>query len=349
MKEKIPAMEEWQRLYNAAVEFKKLKCWGWMYDDNLFGVQNPEDGEIGFCCIMGNLGEVFALAVYWGEEGLEGYLKIQSGEIDETDPDVLHCQKCLLASFEDRDYLQKEDLQLIKKLGLSFRGRNEWPMFRSYRPGYVPWFLTKKEALFLTAAIEQAIDVALRFREDEGLLTSPGGDEYLIRVPDKIEDIILWEDRWMKPAPLEKTRVSDDRVDKVRIQRIKRDAARTDAIWEIETSFSPTPVREKKERPYFPRMLAVIDHHSTIALDFYMFEISSDTPDFRNHFLSFLEKNGELPQEILIRKDETHQLIAPIASLLKIHVKSVPKLLAFEEFYLSMFDFFRTKMVKKKF
>ena len=343
MKEKTPSMEEWKRLYDAAVEFKKLECWGWMYDDDLFGVQNPEDGEIGYCCIMGNFGEMFAIAVYSGEEGLEGYLKIQSGEIGKTDPDALHYQECLMASFEARAYLQKEDLQLIKKLGLKFRGRNEWPMFRSYRPGYFPWFLTKKEALFLTTAIEQAIDVALRFREDEGLLTSHGEDEYLIRIPDKIGDIILWEDRWMKPAPVEKTRMFDDRVDEVRVQKIKRDAVRTEAIWEIETAFSPTPVREKKERPYFPRMIAVIDHHSTIALDFYMFDISSDASDFRNHFLSFLEKNGKLPQEILIRKEETHQLISPIAAQLKINVRSVSELLAFEEFYYSMFDLFQSK------
>lgn len=343
MKEKTPSREEWQRLYNVAVKFKKLKCWNWMYDNDLFGVQNPDDGEIGYCCILGNLGEVFAINVYLGTEGLEGYLKMQSGEIGETDPDVLHSQKCLMASFEDRDYLQKKDLQLIKKLGLRFRGRKEWPMFRSYRPGYFPWFLTKKEVLFLTTAIEQSINVALRLRKDEGLLRSPGGDEYLIRVPDKTEDIIRWEDRWIKPAPGEKTRVFDDRVDEVRIQKIKREAVRTDAIWEMEIAFSPTPVREKKERPYFPRMLAVVDHLSMMALDFYMFEISSDASEFRNHFLSFLENNGVLPREILIRKDETLQLIAPIVSRLKIQVRPVSKLWAFEEFYHSMFDFFRTK------
>ena len=147
----------------------------------------------------------------------------------------------------------------------------------------------------------------------------------------------------MKPAPVEKTGIFDGRVDEVRVQKIKRDAVRTEAIWEIETAFSPTPVREKKERPYFPRMIAVIDHHSTIALDFYMFDISSDASDFGNHFLGFLEKNGKLPQEILIRKEETHQLISPIAAQLKINVRSVLALLAFEEFYYSMFDFFQPK------
>ena len=339
MKEKKPSMQEWKKVYTVATEFKKLTCWNWMYDDNLFGVLNPEDDEIGYSCIMGNLGEIFAIAVYLGSEGLDGYLKILSGEIGPADLDVAHCQKCLMASFEDRNYLQKEDLQLIKKLGLKFRGRKEWPMFRSYRPGYFPWFLTKEEALFLTTAIEQSIDVALRFQKDKDLLISYNKDEYLIRVPDKTGDIILWEDRWMRPVPMEKNRMLDDRVDEIRIQKIKKKAVRIDAIWEIEMAFSPTPVSEKKERPYFPRMIAVIDQRSIMALDFYMFEISSDTSEFRNHFLSFLEKYWILPQEILIRKDETLQLIEPITSLLKIDVKLVPELLAFEEFYHSMFDY----------
>ena len=81
MKEKTPLMKEWRRLYDVAVEFKKLECWDWMYDDDLFGVQNPDDGEIGYCCIMGNFREMFGIAVYLGADGLDGYLKIQSGEM----------------------------------------------------------------------------------------------------------------------------------------------------------------------------------------------------------------------------------------------------------------------------
>lgn len=338
---KAPSMKEWQRLYDVALEFKKLDCWNWMYDDTLFGVQNPEDGEIGYCCIMGNLGAMFAIAVHLGTDGLEGYFRIQSGETEGTDP-MLASQKCLMASFENRNYLQKEDLQIVKKLGLKLRGRNEWPVFRSYMPGYFPWFLTKNEALFLTTAIEQAMDVVLRFREDDGLLTSPGGDECLVRVPDKTEDIVLWKDRWMSPAPAKKTIIIDDRVDETRIQRIKKKAVSVDAVWEIDIAFAPTPIREKKERPFFPRMFAVMDHHSGFDLDAYLFGISDGTSVFRDHFLSLLEKMGLLLQEILIKNDETLQLLEPITSRLNIKVSQVLKLLAFEEFHDGMFGFFRT-------
>ena len=44
----------------------------------------------------------------------------------------------LQASFEDRNELRDKDRQVIKELGLKFRGRQAWPMFRSYRTGLCP-------------------------------------------------------------------------------------------------------------------------------------------------------------------------------------------------------------------
>ncbi len=164
-------LQEWRDLYEAALEFKKLASWKWMYDSDIFVVQNPVNGEIGYCCIMGTLGEVFGLVVYLGTEGLEGYLKIQSGEIPPDDIDVLHLQKCLSATFKDREFLQKQDLQIIRKVGLKFRGRNSWPLFRSYRPGYHPWYLTNDEVKYLTLALQQVNKICLRFKKDRDMLT----------------------------------------------------------------------------------------------------------------------------------------------------------------------------------
>ena len=66
--DKGSSLMEWKELYTAAVELKKIEPWAWMYDSDIFGVLNPASGEIGYCCIMGALGEVYALAVYLGTE-----------------------------------------------------------------------------------------------------------------------------------------------------------------------------------------------------------------------------------------------------------------------------------------
>ena len=79
MKQIKVEIEDWAELYKAFMEFKELECWYWIFDSDLFGVQNPEDKRTGYCCIMGKLGRYKALALYLGTEGLESYLRICSG------------------------------------------------------------------------------------------------------------------------------------------------------------------------------------------------------------------------------------------------------------------------------
>jgi len=75
---------------------------------------------------------------------------------DEAEPEELDEKimvPLLTMLFVDRDKLWKEDREVIHSLGLRFRGRNAWPLFRSQRAGYAPWLLEKDEVLFLTTAI----------------------------------------------------------------------------------------------------------------------------------------------------------------------------------------------------
>ncbi len=173
MKDLQPSLKEWKALYEAAAEFRKAAPWEWVKETDVFGVRNPKTGEVGYCCLMGELGEMLAMAVYEGTEGLQGYLKIRRGQIKPGNPDALYVQKCLMLSFENKKLLQEDDLEIIDELGLAFRGRNAWPVFRSYKPGYFPWFLNRDEVLYMTIALRQAMDVFIRMKHDAELLNGP--------------------------------------------------------------------------------------------------------------------------------------------------------------------------------
>ena len=338
MNDKPPSIQEWKDLYEAAIQFKKMKCWDWMWDTDLFGVQNPITGEIGYCCVMGGAGEHYALAVYQGSEGLYGYLSLQSG-IKPSLQDILSLQKLLMASFEDRELLQKEDIQLTKKFDLKFSGPDSWPLFRSYLPGYHPWYLTDEEAKYLTLCLWQAIDVSLRFKDDPRKLAPHMGNHYLVRVPKKDKTGLSWRDVWMEPLPLQKGEIIVEPIDEVRLEKIKRRIPNRQGVWEVDYFYYPNPIQEKKDRPYYPYITLWVDQHSGFILSHHLDKPAECMSEFQRNFFKLAEKKKILPREILVKKEETLKLLEPIASELGINIRRVKKLEMLEEAQASMRQF----------
>ncbi|MCR4406687.1 MAG: hypothetical protein NUW24_07175 [Anaerolineae bacterium] len=335
MKETTPTMSDWQALYQAALEFKEIEAWTWMYDSDIFGVQDPVSGEIGYCCIMGALGEMFALAVYLGDEGLRSYIRMAAqpepmGDFIET-MEVALMQKCLMASFGARKELSDVDHQVIKSLGLKFRGKNAWPVFRSYRPACFPWYLTADEAKFLTLVLQQAREVSLRFRENHALLDPPQEDLWFVRVPEKTEQGLVWKDTWLTPTLLEEE-IPVEPVDELRLARFKKGARRVQAVWEVDLFLSPTAVQEEKgERPYYPYMILLVDHESGFVLGSDIVAPGVHLTEFTGRFLTLAERVKCLPVEIWTRKEEIYDLLEPVVSRLGIELYMVDELEALRE------------------
>jgi len=340
MNDKPPSIQEWRDLYDAAMEFKKKECWNWMWDTDIFGVQNPVTGEIGYCCVMGGAGEHFALAVYQGSEGLNGYLELQSGEFYPSLEDMLNLQKLLMASFEDREFLQKEDFKVIKKIGLKFSGPNLWPLFRNYLPGYHPWYLTSEEARYLTLCLRQAIDVSLRFKDDPEMLTPPTENHYLVRVPqkDKIGGL-SWEDRWLKPLPLEKAEFIVEPIDTDRLEEIKNRIPNGQGVWEVDFFYYSQPIKEKEGRPFYPYVTLWVEHHSGFILKHHLAKPAECISEFQGQLLKLAENYKSLPQEILVKKEEAFKLLEPITSELGIKLRRVKRLKMLEDAQASMSKF----------
>ncbi len=327
MEESKPILNEWKALYEAAIELRKIAPWKWMRENDIFGVQNPQNGEIGYCCIMGELGEFLAMSVYLGSDGLAGYLKLQYGEIKPEDPDTLYIQDCLMVSYENKNFIEKEDMRIIKELGLQFKGRKTWPLFRNYKPGYVPWYLNRDEALYMTVVLQQAKDVCLRLKENNMLVHShpPQKNFYLIRVPDAIEDGFVWKDEWRESAPLIKKDYSSQLVDEVRIQRIKNSVKQKPVVWEIDSFFAPTPVKEEA-RPFFPYAIMFADHDTGFIHDVYLAGSNKYMKEFTEHFLLCMENTAVVPIEILARKEEILMMFELYTAKLNIKLTMVKRL-----------------------
>jgi len=328
MQDLQPSFQEWQSLYGAAIDFWQIQPWQWIDDTDLFGVKNPEDGEIGYCCVVGALGEFLGLVVYLGTEGLESYLKIQTSESPEED--LLSTAKCLTASFEDHKTLQKPDLEVIKKLGLRFRGTKSWPLFRSYEPGYYPWYLDQRQVRFLTHVLRQAADVSLRIKKNRNLLMDSGKGRFLVRVAEQSGADFHWRDEWLAPDSQERAKYEVPVPDELRLQRMKKRGGRQAGIWEIDFCYAPVPIQEGN-RPFFPLCLLIVDHDSGFVLRGHLESKDRHGPEFQNQMLNVIEEMNLQPLEIWVKRDEVFTLFEPLISRLGLKMKQVKKLKQLEQ------------------
>ncbi|MGH3086646.1 MAG: DUF7309 domain-containing protein, partial [Rubrobacteraceae bacterium] len=263
MAEETPEAREWGALYEAAVRVKELAPWEWMTETDVFGVQSPETGELGLVSVMGMLGEYYAVDVYVGSEGIHGFLDLQEmGPF--ADPEALIQIPQLHASFENREELDRRDREVIKELGLKFRGRNAWPMFRSYRPFFFPWFLEPEEVRFLSVALEQLVDVAPRFREDDSLLEPSDGEGLLLREPRREGETLVWEDGSTGVPPLDAPPIEVE-MEEAKIEALAS-LPKREIHLEMDFLMFPAPAKNEGGRPYFPHMLLTVDAKSGMIL-----------------------------------------------------------------------------------
>ena len=331
MEEIKPSMEDWKALYESAIEFKKLGCWDWMYDSDVFGIQNPSNDEIGYCCVMGNLGEFFGLAVYKGIDGFKTYIRVRNGELEPGDPEIIVAQKCLMASYEDREDLTDKDRKIIKDLGLKFRGHNEWPLFRTHDPGYFPWYLNKEQVQYLTLVIQQSMDIASKFKEDKKFLGPRKDNKVPVWIPKKVDSDWVWENKLMNveiPKGLEYTyaELNADFVDQVKSAIKKRINP-----WEVDFVISPATVSKKMgERPYYPYMIFVVDAKSGLILHTGFSDLWNHSDDLIDAFTDTIQKLEAFPSEIFVKSQEVYELLKVAAKQLGIKITPKERLPAIE-------------------
>lgn len=315
----IPSLDEWRQLYEAAARFKEAVPWEWMTESHVFGVRNPETGEIGYDSIMGLRGEYFALAVYLGSEGLAGFVQMESGRA--KDATFLLEIPQLQASFGDRQELRKEDLAIIKSLGLKFRGQGAWLLFRSYVPSYLPWFLSGEEARFLTVCLEQGLEVALRVRANPHLLDPLRQGLYLIRTLEKEGAAMAWKDQWEKPVPPQPKTIQI-KLDQKLLNAASR-LPRQPMTMQASLFVMPGGIFDKGDpRPYFGYTLMVVEAQSGFILGTAILApkpsleaVWTQTPE---EFLKVLPRLGTLPTEVAVNQERLRMLLEPVTTALGI-------------------------------
>ncbi|MEW6752889.1 MAG: hypothetical protein AB1505_18200 [Candidatus Latescibacterota bacterium] len=310
MAHQSPDLPQYRALCECAARILRVAPWEWMEESDLFGVRDPDTGELGFVSVMGMLGEHRAVAVYQGAVGLWQFLSLhEEGDDPEIAAQVSELPHLHLAFVPRRD-LEPSDRSVYKRLGLRSPGRNAWPEFRIYVPGFVPRPLRQGEVGLLQHGLEQLPGVAERYREDESVL-HPDGPQMLVRVPVAGE----WVDRYetVEHVPMPWESVELDPFTRAALERLERTRGTLDiAFVHLWSTVGGEPGLD----PFYVYMLLLVDGHTGLLVGS---EVLVPDPtaaalwsQLPGHLARLLEPAGGLPATVRVDRPRLARALGPV-------------------------------------
>jgi len=285
--------------------------------------------------VNGADGMEFGLNVYYGPKAdiyLQEYLNSDGGLFHEDKHEMMHSALAVCVTFEDRSELDKDDLQLIRMLAYKFRGSCAWPLFRHYEPGFSVWGLKSDQVGFLTAALEQAVNVATRFRENEELYfehdqTDEGtGEQRLHRVPVSDEGEIRWHDEWL-PWHVQGSSIEPYIYpNEVQLRQLRKSLKKSKVRWETNFEYTPFVFGKEYERPFYPRFCIWVDRQEGSTLHSELVNESNCQARFADQLLSLLQRTNSLPTCIDAGTPKAYWALKDITEKLGIKLQLNPKL-----------------------
>ena len=310
-----PTREQWLALHHAFRRYCEASPWERLTNEDVLAVNDPTGHFKGYCVVLGGGGVAYGLGVYLGDRGLLNYLTTMTSEHEPDGTEELERGLALTAVLGDREELGSEERKAVRDLGLRYRGRGRWPIFRSAIPEHWPWYVNADEARFLTIALDNVRDVAERM--GQGIL-----DLYAGRDPGEVLTRSLRgdtrRDGWevLRPAALP---VEEHRVDTDRLRTIGGSALVGSAVWEVTASYIPTGVQDRRgDRPYLPTLVMVVEGNSGLILTVRMLGRVPSVAEKYEPVLELLEQTDRLPVAVVCDREDAAALLDPITRALGI-------------------------------
>ncbi len=325
---KQPTMEQWKALYEVASVIKIIKPWESLWDMDLITIQPRNINEPVFVSAMGRIGECFGIGVYPGYDSINSLFDLADANMEEMVANPMYYQNCLMCYYGSRDELSPKEREIIKSLGLKFRGENNWIYFRKMREGFYPWFLDAEDVVFMTEVLQNAAMVYKYILSGE-VKVDFNNDETLLRTFSEERN------EWINyAAPLPDIPVmtfeftNQDTLDQ--IQSLKKTAA----VIELDQAYLPIPVQDKKDdTPFFPQFIAVVDHKSGKCLLHNSNEQSNDVQDeIFDVLLDYIIRNGR-PATIYVRNSRVENIVKDFCEKVGIRLVVGKKMTHFDEIF----------------
>ena len=332
---KLKDKELWLELYEIAEKIQKLEPWKYLWDMDLLVYLSKPLNDIFYCSVMVHGGMHKAIAIYQGEQ-INGFMELASGKY--PDFQILNYQECLMCNFIGRQETLPKNREIIREIGLSFRGT--WISFENFEKGYEPSPININQVKIM---IETLKNFYMMFRAiiEQGMKVEFENGEVLLRHYDEEKKLFLnYPHPLMLPEKHYNTIKTEPEFEK---DIMKLPQTEMEIEYEF-VNYIPIRIRENKEddgRYYYPLSRIIAERKSGLV-------ISNDLID-RNEYKSksdYVLESAELlinyfykmgrPKSIYVRDEETKMYLKDILDKAKIKIIVKPKLKAIDEFYRSL-------------
>ena len=263
--EEGPFLETAKRLCQLAAEFSNLEPWKRLGDQDLVLLEDPQSREICYCSVMGALGQVYSLHVYVGGESYRFFCKVAAGE-PIAHGEFFASQRAVSVEFVMPSDMTPPDRELLRAIGRPVQRGIRVPIFRAFRPGYHPWYVTQSEAVLLIRCLQAMITFCKTLLEDTGTTYWHEQDVYPFLIPagsdENRRDYEVKLARATEPptVPLQVPRLDAAQINGIRAKDLARGG-----VFEVDHFFSSAPIGDKNERKACLRVGLVSDAASGIV------------------------------------------------------------------------------------
>lgn len=327
-------IEQWKTLYEVTMRIKELKPWEKFWDMDLIGVIKDDDEDSVFYSILGRGGDCYGIAVYEGFEGLNSFLMLTMQQSMNLSTEyAMFNQKNLTCYWGNRDELSDKQRKIIKELGYTYRGKNQWLYFLSFEPGYYPYNMDTDEVFRMTEHMRN-LERALKCyeQETEGV-DFEYGNMYHIMLDEENEIISTGE----MPLPFTSFQFGNLLITDEKLLSDLAKVPKCNAVLEADVSVLGASVNDKKyDRPANPALSLLGDANSGAVIKFEMLEPEDDAIVMLAEILiGFIFQFGT-PKEVRVTNVIVEAGLEQICDVCKIKLRRVKRLPGLDEFKYSL-------------
>ena len=301
----------WSALLDKAVLLRDLEPWTIINGTSLLGVLDRRSGDIDWCSVMGQGGQLFGVAVYPGDRGLASHQRILRDKIDRIDAHI--AQVAVVLSYNDKDMVGEDMRAVLKACGRRYRGRNSWPEMLIHEPGFLQ---TPPMELATVERITRVIDALIVMTELA--YADPGWDTHDAQdrpwVAESAEEGGWVPRRRAMPTPSDPPlpRIAFDEVAAVRAAT-KRSQSTVLMDWFSAQAVVDGP--EAAGRPYYAIHVVALDLSLGKIIGVETCRLEEAWTELARLLVAVSTDKG-VPKKTVVRRAQAKAILAPAAAAL---------------------------------